>query len=465
MPSRTDAGLSELACRAVPGLAAALTLVACSPPRPRPSRSRRPHAAGADLAGPRPASRSPRTCASAVDTRSQYDSALRLLEQKRLRAGHRVAARGHGGRARRDGAPHRSRHRLRPVGRSRQGRSRASSGRCELNPRHPVAYNELGMLYRRKGDFAEARASYEKALRAVAGVPLRAAESRDPVRPVSRGSSAARWTTTSRTSRRCRTTRTPRSGSPICAPGRAVGGRMLRNVIFFMPLLLVAAAVAADDAVESRPRRSGSANKEQPKAEAHANRRPKPMRRRKQSRQGDVNDVGHVDPGQRRGAEVAGASFPGRARSSATRPTSRGFSTTRPSPSTRTCSCESWRTTRSGRIRSDSLHERFETMDIFYSIVSSSSRAAPSCSRSCSWRAVGAAIAIERYVTLTRMSVRNRSVWTEVEPVLTERRLRQGARDDRQGRLGDLAAARASASRCRARCDAATTSRPRWRRA
>src|SRR5882672_3088283 len=33
--------------------------------------------------------------------------------------------------------------------------------------------------------------------------------------------------------------------------------------------------------------------------------------------------------------------------------------------------------------------------------------------------AVGAAIAIERWVTLTRMSVKNRTVWTEVEPALT----------------------------------------------
>jgi tetratricopeptide (TPR) repeat protein len=34
----------------------------------------------------------------------------------------------------------------------------------EINPRHPIAYNELGMVYRRKGQFAEARASYEKAI-------------------------------------------------------------------------------------------------------------------------------------------------------------------------------------------------------------------------------------------------------------------------------------------------------------
>ena len=34
----------------------------------------------------------------------------------------------------------------------------------ELNPQHLVAYNELGLVQRRKGQFAESRASYEAAL-------------------------------------------------------------------------------------------------------------------------------------------------------------------------------------------------------------------------------------------------------------------------------------------------------------
>ena len=34
----------------------------------------------------------------------------------------------------------------------------------ESNPRHPVALNELGIVYRRLGRFEEARASYEQAL-------------------------------------------------------------------------------------------------------------------------------------------------------------------------------------------------------------------------------------------------------------------------------------------------------------
>ena len=34
----------------------------------------------------------------------------------------------------------------------------------ELNPLHPVAHNELGIIYRKTGRFTEARASYEAAL-------------------------------------------------------------------------------------------------------------------------------------------------------------------------------------------------------------------------------------------------------------------------------------------------------------
>jgi tetratricopeptide (TPR) repeat protein len=41
----------------------------------------------------------------------------------------------------------------------------ASLGKAlELNPRHPDALNELGLVQRRKGEFAKARASYEAAL-------------------------------------------------------------------------------------------------------------------------------------------------------------------------------------------------------------------------------------------------------------------------------------------------------------
>ena len=70
---------------------------------------------------------------------------------------------------------------------------------------------------------------------------------------------------------------------------------MFRNVTFFMPLLLIAAAVAADDAVENTtaPQRV-AANKEQPKAETHANKEePKADAKREEAKaEGDVNMSG-----------------------------------------------------------------------------------------------------------------------------------------------------------------------------
>ena len=41
---------------------------------------------------------------------------------------------------------------------------RAKNRALELNPQHPVAHNELGLVQRRKGEFEKARASYEAAL-------------------------------------------------------------------------------------------------------------------------------------------------------------------------------------------------------------------------------------------------------------------------------------------------------------
>jgi biopolymer transport protein ExbB len=57
-------------------------------------------------------------------------------------------------------------------------------------------------------------------------------------------------------------------------------------------------------------------------------------------------------------------------------------------------------------------------MDIFYSIVKIFVQGGPFMIPILLVGAVGAAIAVERYVTLTRMSVKNRSVWTAVEPAL-----------------------------------------------
>ena len=58
-------------------------------------------------------------------------------------------------------------------------------------------------------------------------------------------------------------------------------------------------------------------------------------------------------------------------------------------------------------------------MDIFYSIVKFFVEGGPFMLPILLVGAVGTAIAVERYVSLTRMSVRNRNVWNQVEPALT----------------------------------------------
>jgi biopolymer transport protein ExbB len=57
-------------------------------------------------------------------------------------------------------------------------------------------------------------------------------------------------------------------------------------------------------------------------------------------------------------------------------------------------------------------------VDIFYAIVKIFVQGGPFMIPILIAGAVGTAIAIERYVTLTRMSVNNRNVWAQVEPAL-----------------------------------------------
>lgn len=59
-------------------------------------------------------------------------------------------------------------------------------------------------------------------------------------------------------------------------------------------------------------------------------------------------------------------------------------------------------------------------MDIFYAIVKFFVQGGPFMIPILIVGAVGLAIAVERYVTLKRMSINNRNAWAQIEPVLTK---------------------------------------------
>jgi Flp pilus assembly protein TadD len=98
-----------------------------------------------------------------AEVRSEYESAVRMLEQGQQEQG--IAALLNVV----DGAPNvTAAHIDLGIGYARAGKlaeaEESFKQALRLNPRHPIAYNELGMVYRRQGKFNEARASYEKAL-------------------------------------------------------------------------------------------------------------------------------------------------------------------------------------------------------------------------------------------------------------------------------------------------------------
>jgi Flp pilus assembly protein TadD len=99
----------------------------------------------------------------APDTRSDYDNAVHMLEQKQYEQGIALLLKVTAS-APDASAPHVDLG----IAYSRSGdldKAEASLKRAlEINPRQPVADNELGMVYRRKGQFALARSSYEQAL-------------------------------------------------------------------------------------------------------------------------------------------------------------------------------------------------------------------------------------------------------------------------------------------------------------
>ncbi len=98
-----------------------------------------------------------------AEVRTDFESAVRLLEQERYADGIALLLRVV------EAAPQATTpHIDLAIAYGRVGdlqRAEASIKRAlELNPRHPVAHNELGIIHRKAGRFEEARESYEKAL-------------------------------------------------------------------------------------------------------------------------------------------------------------------------------------------------------------------------------------------------------------------------------------------------------------
>ena len=99
----------------------------------------------------------------ATDVRGDYDRALALLQQGRDEEGiellEAVAKAAPGLSAPRIdlGTAY---HRIGNLEAAEENLRKA----IELNPEHPLAHNELGIVYRKTGRFAEARSSYEAAL-------------------------------------------------------------------------------------------------------------------------------------------------------------------------------------------------------------------------------------------------------------------------------------------------------------
>jgi len=163
MPSYSEPAGRCDSCVAVLATVTALLLGACSTP---PPVAKKAATNSAEVIGPQ-ISESGFTLIDNVqidaDTRAQYDAAVRQLEEQQYEPGiaallkvtQRVPTAT---------APHIDLG----IAYGRSGdldKAEASFKRAlEINPRHPIAYNELGMIQRRQGRFAEARASYEKAI-------------------------------------------------------------------------------------------------------------------------------------------------------------------------------------------------------------------------------------------------------------------------------------------------------------
>ncbi len=152
-----------LTCRAALGAAAAVMLIACAATTPATKTSATKHTANAVIQQDATGFTIAEEVRVAIDTRSNYDNAVRLLGQEQYEQGIALLLKVT------ESAPDVTAPHIDlgiAYGRSGDLDKGIASLKTalELNPRHPVAYNELGMLYRRKGDFAAARSNYEQAL-------------------------------------------------------------------------------------------------------------------------------------------------------------------------------------------------------------------------------------------------------------------------------------------------------------
>ena len=158
MPSLINTAILVAAWRAVPTLIAVSMLVACAATAPAPK-----HTAKAEIQQDATGFTIAEEVRVALETRSNYDNATRLLEQKQYEQGIALLLKVT------ESAPDVTAPHIDlgiAYGRVDELDKGIASLKTalELNPRHPVAYNELGLLQRRKGDFAAARASYEQAI-------------------------------------------------------------------------------------------------------------------------------------------------------------------------------------------------------------------------------------------------------------------------------------------------------------
>jgi len=168
MQLRTDAVSLGGWSRAALVCAAALVIVACSsspvsPTQPRTQQTAKRQPARIEMQqDPGGFSIIEEVNVDAA-VRADYDSAIRLLEQKQYEQGIATLVKVT------QAAPGvTAAHIDLGIAYGRAGdldHAAASFAQAlELNPRHPIAYNELGMVQRKKGQFAAARASYEQAL-------------------------------------------------------------------------------------------------------------------------------------------------------------------------------------------------------------------------------------------------------------------------------------------------------------